>query len=300
MAWSVDSGITIANLMTTINTRLTATGWTDADAGYNVYTATNNQGGANCVQITNCQNSGAAADSTHNRYLQFQGWRSWSGAGHAGTDGSGTTYNRLYYAAADVADTAVVDLYMSVTANRMIIHIETSAGYRNWAYFGGLDSMAGTNDPTCIVLITAYGPVAAGNATAYGMVLNGPCVATAWTMIFPILPGAYVYGSANPEPYLLNATSLPQGLSGTPGQLCLLPILMVDGTSMVGLVICRGNLDGLLFCPTGNGAVGNDDTVIIGGVTYLIVVPGGVGSGSNGTGHPITGNYNQGIAIATV
>lgn len=305
MTWSVDSVLTVANLMSTITTRLTAAGWTNADPGYGVFTSTNDQGAANCVQITNCQTSAAAADSTHNRYLQFQGWRSWNAGTHAGTDGSGTTYWRLYYAAADVADTLAGDLYMSVTANRAIIVFCPTNGYRNWAYFGGLDSYAGTNDPLCVMLMTSYALPAATGSGIHATILGATVSATLWstTSIFPGgQPGIVTYAALETAvATMISTIVLPNNLLNFPGQVLLFPILMYEsltlGAQPVGV---RGCPDGLLFCPTVNSTVGHLDTVVVAGITYLIVVPGGAGSGAASTGHPITGNYGQALAIAEV
>jgi hypothetical protein len=285
MAWSVDAAAQVQNLITAIKARLEASGWTltDRDAD-GVWNSTNNQGVTQYIQITNV--------GTY-QYLQFQGWQSWSTGTHAGTNGSGTTYNRLYYAPAAVGATTPVDLYMSVTANRFVIVIQAPTNYRNWAYFGGLDALAGTNDPGCAFLVTSF-----GFNYITGVILASPLTATPWASMSAMIPAVVFISNTGNEASALSFSALGgQGPIATPGKITLWPIMLADGSNSIDL---RGNMDGVQFCPIGSGAVGHMDTVVIGGITWLIIVPGGVGTGATGTGHSITGNYGQALAIAEV
>lgn len=294
MTWILNAGLAISSLMTTIESNLTANGWTLTDRSSDgVFDSVNNQGVHQYVQITNCQNSGAAADATHNQYLQFQGWQSWNSGTHAGTNGSGTTYNRLYYAGANVADTTLVDMYMSVTANRLIIFIQAlTTNYRNWIYFGGLDSLGGTDDPYCAV-ITGYVQF---NTTRGGMVLQ-PSIggSSFWTNIDALLPWAATTNNADAliVPSTLAANFSANQLGYDPTQILLYPITIQDSSPN----FIRGNMDGLLLCPLGLAAVCHLDTVTVGATTYMIICPGGAGAAS--TAHPFTGNYSaySGLAI---
>jgi hypothetical protein len=290
MTWSTDSGIAISTLMATIKTRLEASGWTLTDRypEDRVWHSTNSQGATNILQITNCQTSGAVADSTHNRYLQFQGWRVWTAGGtHAGTDGSGTTYHRLYYALADVADTVLVDLYMSVTANRAVIFVQAPQNMRHWAYFGGLKTdLAGTADPYCVVISSAYENISAP------MTILGGATNALWTTLAALLP-ATVNVVAGIDLATTNFT-LPTiaGLVSDVTQMLAFPIMGYDlATNLV-----RGLLDGVLFIHQSNGLCSHLDTVVIDGITYLIVIPGGA-TGTSSVSRPLTGNFS-GAALA--
>lgn len=283
MTWTATSGIQVQNLLTQIGTDLTGTGWTLHDGGANnVYKSTNDQGVTQYVQITQVGSY---------QYLQFQGWQSWNAGTHAGTNGSGTTTNRLYFAASAVGATTTVDLYTSVTANRFIIFIQGIGNYRNWAYFGGLDSLAGTNDPFCVYLIAAHG--ATSSTAAVGMILQPSPGGSFWQSTGTAIP-AFV--SSNASNSLTNSVAFTaQPLGPDTSQTLIFPILIADYNSSAFLcTTIRGNLDGLLFCPLGSGYIAHLDTVSVGGTTYLIIQPGGETAANS---HPITGSYNQGLAI---
>ena len=288
MTWITNPGLALSSLMATIESNLTANGWTLTDRSADgVFDAVNNQGVHQYVQITNCQSGGTAADSTHNMYLQLQAWLSWNTGTHAGASGSGTTYNRIYYAASNVADTTTVDLYMSVTANRFIIYIQGVGNYRHWGYFGGLDSLAGTNDPFSALLITSHGPISTSAWGAFLLPSSGG--ASYW-------PAAFFYylalASLSALGILAANVVSQQQLGSDASQMMLFPILVGDSAAPN----FRGNLDGIVCCPLGNGALAHLDTVSQGSTTYMVVQPGGIPV----NGIPLTGSYNLGLALAEV
>lgn len=299
MGWNVDSAIQAQNLVAQISTRLTANGWTlyDNVAGAPVHTATNNQGATMYLQVS---------QSGSYTYIQFQAWRLWNAGTHVGTNGSATTIMRMYLGGSPISATTTLDLYSSVTANRAIFLVNSqTTNYRTWAYAGGLDSIAGTNDIGCYVLISSY---ESGNTLSYGQMLDSPGGSSAyWGSCYWLLPAQMsTFG-----PLSVNGALVVQGVAGDSGKILLWPVLCVSSFiyttgfgSGVGPAAVRGNLDGLLFCPLGNnaqsgvtagGLLSHLDTVTIGGTTYLVFQPGGSPVANN---MPWTGSYVQGLAIS--
>lgn len=283
MAWSVDSAVQVQNLIASIKARLEASGWTLTDRDQDgVWHATNNQGVTQYIQIINCQSSGAAGSGANWCYLQFQGWLSWNVGTHAGASGSGTTYRRIYYAGANVAAATPVDLYMSVTANRFIMFIQGVGNYRNWMYFGGLDALAGVADPNCVLALSSY--EVAMTASYGAILLPAAGGASYWTAIILLTMASYSTHDA-----VAMAVMSAQTLGPNATQMMIHPLLVADASPQ----FIRGNLDGLLYCPIGSGSIGHLDTITVGGVVYLVIVPGGGATQAR----PVTGNYAQGLAI---
>lgn len=298
MGWNVDTGIQAQNVLAQIETRLQANGWSQYDATSKVYTATNNQGVPMYLQVS--------VSGTY-LYIQFQGWRLWNAGTHTGTNGSSTSYARLYLGGSAIGATVTVDLYSSVTANRAIFLINSqSTNYRSWAYAGGLDSVAGTNDPGCYVLISSYENA---NTFPYGQILDSPGGSSAfWGSCYWLIPAVIATGNAALA--VINSW-MAQQIPADSGKILLYPVLCASSflytsgfNSGLGPMALRGNLDGLLFCPlgssavgvaTGSGALGHLDTVTIGATTYLVWQPGGTPTANV---HPWTGSYIQAIAIS--
>lgn len=304
MAWVVNSGIRADAIISTIETNLTANGWTETDGTpYFVFSSTNSQGVTQYVQIT---------QSGTYLYIQLQGWRAWTVGSHTGSNGSSTSYGRIYLGPVAIAAATLVDLYMSITANRIIILIDSkTTNYRNWAYFGGLDTtIAGTADPNCVCLLSSYEQA---NTYQIGQVLL-------WQGGGSYYWPCMILGMAQPTLYNSRDDSAPsaygidcQGLPLNGGKMLLYPLYVIDLYSYstaygsgVGPVQFRGMMDGLLFAPIGNsfansyvsgGALAHLDTVIVGATTYLIFQPGGQVTAQT---HPITGNYNQALAVPEV
>jgi len=304
MAWNKDD-ITVANLLSTIATRLTANGWTLTDrAEDQVWHSTNAQGATQYIQITNKQGNNSAASSAANRYLQFQAWRSWNTGTHAGVDGSSTSYMRIYYSNVDVPDSTALTLYSSVTANRLILVIAGTSGFRNWAYFGGLTTdLAGTADSSSIVLTTSYGQTKTAYADTPDHVyaLSNPLWSGSWGNVSPVLPGIPESYDENNGVALKRLTSVM--VANKPNILLLWPIYLVCNVQTqepTAGPILLGQLDGLYLWPCGSGQSGSFDTATLDGTTYLLFTPGGVSGNGGNTGHPITGNYFQGLAIPEV
>ena len=283
MTWTVDTNVQVQNLISQIATRLTGGGWTEADAGNRVYQTTNDHGAQVNLQIS---------EGGSYQYIQLKGWRLWSGG--VGTDGSAVTATRIYYAGVNVAGTTTVDLYMSVTTNRVIIFINGYANWRNWAYCGGLGSINGANDPTCVYLIASF-----NTASVYdlGYILQyvGGSSAAYWQVERLAVP-AFVNDADTPA---VSGLVLAQGVGSDPSKVVIYPILCLDPVHYTGIgaPVLRGDLDGLFYCPVGSNIVGHLSTISISGVTYLVIIPGGQNAANT---HPVTGNYNQGLAIAEV
>lgn len=291
MAWVTNAAVQVQNLITgtqVIGTNLTNNGWTlyDNVANAPVYSATNNQGATQYVQITQ--------GGTY-QYIQLQGWQSWNAGTHAGTNGSGTTVHRIYFAGAVQGATTTVDLYMAVTANRFIIYINGVGNYRHWGYFGGLGTLAGTSDSTCVHLCTCYEPNA--NAPGWqGVMLQTLATGALWASnSVDYATMAYVANGGSPAG--ASATVMrAQGVPSNGNQIVIAPVLVVD-ISMTHVI--RGDLDGMFFCPVGAGAVGHLDTTTIGGTTYLIVIPqGNVDGGDRIPLQGGTATLFSGMAIA--
>lgn len=301
MGWNVDTAIQAQNVVAQISTRLQANGWTlyDNVAGAPVHTATNNQGVAMYLQVS---------QSGSYTYIQFRGWQSWNSVSHVGTNGSSVSYSRMYLGGSPLGATTTVDIYSSVTSNRAIFAINSqTTNYRSWQYAGGLDSVAGTNDPNCYVLISGY--EFAGVSNSFGQILGSSGGYSAnWGSCNWVLP--CLVGTGNTALSNLAVWS-SQGVNSDSGKVILFPILCIDfaayatgfGTG-IGPTAIRGNLDGLLFCPLGNGAnivatgsgfLAHLDTVTIGATTYLVWQPGGTPTANV---FPWTGNYVQGLAIS--
>jgi len=288
MAWTVNAALRADGIVAQIAANLVAGGWTEFDASpYFVYRSTNNQGVTQYLQISQV--------GTYT-YIQLQGWLSWNAGTHAGTSGSGTTYSRFYLGASPIAAAATVDLYMTVTANRVIITINSqSTNYRSWGYFGGLGTIAGTNDPNCVLLLTFYENA---DSATYGRILlpvgGGvtywqPCLfASTWATV-----------RTHNDKLAYPVAQAAQQVASDGGKILLFPIICYDLylSSGIGPSALRGDLDGLLWCPSVGGTPGYLDTIVVGATTYLFIVPGGSPSA---TSMPWTGNYGYGVAIAEV
>jgi hypothetical protein len=275
MAWDVTAGIRVDALLTQIGTNLTDHGWTlDDGTPYFVWRSPNDHGVTQYIQITEV--------GTY-QYLQFQAWRTWNNGTHAGTDGSGTTIHRLYFASVVVAAATLVDLYMSTTANRFIMFIKGVGNYNNWAYFGGLDALAGIADPLCAYLITAQ---AAASSASAGVLLQSYSSGAYWGVANVLVPCSVTSADVSTQNSMNNSI-----LANDPTQVVAFPLLVSGGSAPY---LLRGNMDGLLYVPNTYGSVSTLDTIVIGGVTYLIVQPGGQVAAST---HPITSNYKDCLAI---
>lgn len=299
MTWYADTGTQAQNLVAQISTRLQNGGWTlyDNVAGAPVLSTTNSQGAACYLQVS---------QSGSYTYIQLQGWKAWNAGTHAGTSGSSTSYARIYLGGVAQGATVACNLYMSVTSNRVIIFIDNPATmYRNWAYFGGLGSLAGTNDPNCCLLISSFENA---NTFAYGqMLLAAGGSATYWAAcVFYPNPFVVMYTS---DTMSTNTISV-QGIAVDSGKPIMFPIICCDYfayptsyTGGLGPCVIRGDVDGLLQCMlgsapigtlTGGGLLSHMDTITVGAKTYLVVQPGGEVSAHT---HPFSGNYMQGLAI---
>jgi hypothetical protein len=303
MAWVVDAGIRADAIISTIRTNLMANGWSEVDGTpYFVFSAVNSQGVTQYVQIT---------QSGTYTYIQFQGWRAW--AAHAGSNGSDNgKCGRVYLGPAPIAAATLVDMYMSITANRIIVAIDSkTTNYRNWVYFGGFDTaIAGTADPNCVFLLSSKD----GAVTTWlGQTLLSQGGGTFYW------PNTWIGG--NPTGAFLGSVDglgqtrqcYSQLLPFNGGKILLYPIYAYDsyaystGTAGgYGNTQLRGMFDGLLFAPFGStpqnvsygaGVLAHLDTVIVGAITYLIFQPGGTIGDRD---QPIGGNYSHGIAIAEV
>lgn len=299
MTWYADTGTQAQNLVSQISTRLQNGGWTlyDNVAGAPVLSTTNTQGAACYLQVSQVGSY---------TYIQLQSWKAWNAGTHAGTSGSSTSYARIYIGGAAQGATVACNLYMSVTANRAIIFIDNPATmYRNWGYFGGLGTLAGTNDPNCALLISSF-----ENANSYimgQMLLAAGGSATYWAGCV-YFPNAYNMLVTNDALANLGTISV-QGIGVDSSKPIIFPIICCDVASYpssynsgIGPPVIRGDTDGLLLCPLGNasgattggGQLSHMDTITVGAKTYLVIQPGGETSLNT---HPFTGNYLQGLAI---
>lgn len=282
MAWVANAATQAQNLISTIATNLVANGWTLTDrTADQVWHSVNNQGVTQYVQIT---------QSGSYTYLQIQMWQAWSTGSHSGSNGSGTSYFRLYLNPTAIGATATVDLYGSYTANRVILLINGQTNYRNWCYFGGLDSLAGVADPACVFVSGSY---VNSNTAVPNLILQwaggGASYWQAAATILPIYRGSGAQGSQIVTSQLLGSDMTQYLTYAIPVQ---------DSTGINTLNYIRGNLDGLLYCPIGSGTLAHMDTISIGGVTYLVAIPGGNPTGAGNMN--FHGSYDQGIAIAEV
>lgn len=309
MAWTIDTAIQAQNLIAQISTELQNGGWTlyDNVANAPVLSSTNNQGATQYLQVS---------QSGSYTYIQLQAWKSWNSGTHVGTTGSSTSYGRLYLGGSPISATTTCDLYMSVTSNRANVHINsTSTNYRAWGYFGGLGTMAGTNDPSCVLLLSSY---EAGLSYNVGqMLLSAGGGSANWgSCKFFALAWSAQTADATARHQADNG-DLVQQVGPNGGQVFLSPIICADSfiyttgfNTGVGTLALRGDLDGLLFCPLGSsagdgaangaasGSLGHLDTVTVGGTTYLVIQPGGTPTANV---HLLTGNYGGGgLAIAEV
>lgn len=300
MTWYADTGTQAQNLVAQISTRLQNGGWTlyDNVAGAPVLSTTNTQGAACYLQVS---------QSGSYTYIQLQGWKAWNAGTHAGTSGSSTSYARIYLGGVAQGATVACNLYMSVTANRAIIFIDNAATmYRNWAYFGGLGSLAGTSDPNCCLLISSY---EVSNAVAIGqMLLAAGGSATYWTAV--VFPSSPYTALSTSDTLSALGSCVAQGIAVDSSKPILFPIICCDYFAYptgyntgIGPFVVRGDMDGLLVCPLGNslwnattggGVLSHMDTITVGAKTYLVIQPGGQVSSHT---HPFTGNYLQGLAI---
>lgn len=291
MTWYADSAIQLQNMVAQVSTRLQNGGWTlyDNVAGAPVLSSVNNQGVTQYLQVTQVGSY---------TYLGLQGWKSWNASTHVGTAGSGVF--RVYFGAAARGATEVADLYMSVNNNRVIMHIyNMNTNYRTWAYFGGLGTMAGTNDPNCVFLLTAFD---SSNSLAYGAILQ-PISNSGnnWTTCTCLTAGWAIFSTGG----ALNLGTA-QGVAADGNKPFGFPIYVLDAGTPYQM---RGDMDGFLLCPLGNGSqnswgagglLGHLDTMVISGVTYQIIQPGGSPSAST---MPLVGNQGwgaMGLAIAEV
>lgn len=290
MTWTVDAGVQVQNLITgtqQIGTRMTGGGWTlyDNVANAPVYSSVNNQGVTQYLQITQ--------GGTY-QYIQFQGWQSWNASTHVGTNGSGTSIHRLYFAGSAQGATVTVDLYMSVTANRVIIFINGVANWRSWGYFGGLGSLAGTNDPICVWISTSTETNSIGPTGVSGNILEGYSSTSLWIAGTYATVATYGNGGGG-NAAAVGSITTQQTVPADSNKIVIFPILVLSDTA----TLWRGDLDGLFFAPAG-GTFGHLDTVTISGVTYLLILPNGVPSGSSATIPLIAATSQTGIGMAIV
>ena len=257
MAYNHDS-ITAGDLLSQIKLRLGAV-WTEHDSTDGVYKTTTDDGQDIFLQLT--ENAG--------EYIQLQGWHDWDETTHTGTNGSGTSYQRVYYATSPVATGTAVELYMSVTTNRMWMVVDCpSGGLRGWGYFGGL--VTEVDDLTAVVIGTNYMrnrkmimfhtslQSAAWDNTSVGVIC--PVVAGGNDGILGANDGVYEH---NPEVWDDNRFLSWQ-------------VFCLDSTTASGWLTganaqCRGLLDGvLLISRTGTA---NLDELTIDTSTFLVTVP---------------------------
>lgn len=292
MAYHAHLGVTVANLLTTIETDLTDHGWTLTDrAQDHVFHSTNSQGALSVVQITNCQANGSAATASLNNYLQFQKWLSWNTGSHSGVSGSGTSYFRIYYSAANCVDTTVVDVYVWVTSNRVIIFIQGINNYRNWMYIGGLSTtIAGTNDPICSIVL-GCGPGLPGGGTT-GNILSAGGDSAYWRAITLIAPAGVGMGDNYiPVGSVTSSTSM---ILSDSSKFLMWPLLVIE---LATPTFIRGDLEGMYFISNYYSCVGHLDVITVGATNYLVIVPGGEPAANQ---HPMGGNYMGAFAIAQV
>lgn len=273
MTWVTNAAVQVQNLVTgtqVIGTNLTNNGWTlyDNVANAAVYSSTNNQGVTQYVQLTQVGSY---------QYIQMQAFQSWNAGTHAGTNGSGTSVHRIYLAGVAQAATVTVDLYMSVTANRFIIAIQGIGNYRHVGGFGGLGSLAGTNDPLCAYIWSTY-ETNANNYPGSGNLLQTLNAGAFWGQAGWATIAAHGNGGSNAAGAAkLNCQLIPSNGN----QILIFPILVCDPSVNANASVFRGDMDGLFSCPVGPGAFGHLDTVTISGITYLLWIPWGI-SGSDG------------------
>jgi len=279
MAWVANAAVQAQNIISTIATNLTANGWTLTDRTQDgVWHSTNNQGVTQYIQIT---------QSGTYTYIQFQMWQAWNTGTHAGANGSGTSVYRIYLNPTAIGATATVDLYGSYTANRAIVVINGQSNYRNWVYFGGLDSLAGAADPFCAVITGSYVASSSPNIAAIFQWAGGGSYWQNAISGLPVNRGSGDQGST---------LSIAQLLGNDFTQYITYPVPIYDAPSTSSLCYLRGNLDGVLYCPIGSGTLGHMDTISVGGVTHLVLIPGGNPTGASSMS--FHGSYAQGVAIA--
>lgn len=234
MAWTANLATPVSGLQALIESNLVAGGWAAIDAANDVYGSTNNQGAANVLQIQNWQSNGSPGSTGAWEKVALQGWASWNTGSHSGTHGSGWMY--LQYAPNNVGGATAVDLYMSVTTNRVIILITgTAPSYRPYFYFGGLDSLAGTSDSACV---QAFSCQVDNNLLA---ILQGILNQSSWwqgnTLVLPCASGNNLHS---------------QFLAANPAEALMWPMSIQD----YGSLFFRGNLDGMYFVPGGTNTPG--------------------------------------------
>jgi hypothetical protein len=284
MTWTADIGIRCDSLVAQIGTRLGAV-WTAYDAANNVYSSVNNQGVTQYLQISQV--------GTYT-YIQLQGWLSWNAGTHVGTSGSGATFSRLYLGSAAQGAAVLVNLYMSVTANRVIILIDAPATlYHTWGYFGGLNTLAGTADPNCVVLLTSYEGV---STNAFGRVLRDVLGLTLWpTMYWQTLSE---YMRTADVAWTVGGSLTSQMILTTGSKFVIYPIMGhdINQTGLPSLSV-RGGLDGLYFCPVIGDLLMHLDVLDVSSVNHLVFFPNGNAGVANS--QPFTGNnYTEAMAIA--
>ncbi len=291
MAWTVDTDVALSDLIAQIGTNLVAGGWTEVSLANRVYSSVNNQGVTQYLQIT---------QSGSYTFLQLQGWRTHDGT--TGTDGTDTNIHRIYFNGTPLDGSAICDLYMTTTTNRMIILVHViSNNWRNWAYFGGLGSLAGTNDPGAVYLLTAHENF---NVVMLGQMLNATGGGTAyWEASYVTGPPGYCATAIVPGQVSSFYGDLSRSsLILSKGNYCIFPMIVSEGNSFatgatigVGYGNVRGDLDGFFFCPINAGGLACFDALTIGAATYMVFVPNGVISDYNAAifGSPL----HQGMAI---
>lgn len=259
MTWYTNPALRCDGILDQIAANMVAGGWTENDATpYYVYTSTNNQGVLQYVQFSQVGSYS---------YIQLQGWRSWNNVSHTGLNGSDINYERIYLGGIARVASERVNLYMSVTANRVIIFIENPiTNHRNWAYFGGLGSLAGTNDPGCVLMISSYEN---GNSVSHGRILYPAIGGAYWTALVFMSSWNNTRTFDTPITHLSSILSNPVFITG---KFLLYPIIAYDNANPAWL---RGDLDGLVLCPLGLAVMGHLDTITVGGTPYLVVITGG-------------------------
>lgn len=288
MAWFANAAVRCDGILAQVVANLATGGWTDYDPGQSVYTSVNDQGVSQYLQVT--------IVGTYT-YLQFQGFLSWNAGSHTGASGSGTTLHRMYLGPNARGAAELVNIYMSVTANRVIIVIDNpTTEYHAWTYFGGLGMLAGSNDVYCVLLVSSY---ESGNVNYEGVLL---CYVGGGASYWPVAYMQSIWQVMKTQDTALTiggaVSSQPQLLSTGP-QIVMYPLVVYDGTQVVsfGPSALRGDMDGLLYCPVGTGMLGHLDEIVVGPTTYLVFIPGGEPAVNV---IPWTGNWVQGLAIAEV
>lgn len=310
MTWTVSTSIQAQNIVSQLSTLLQSGGWTlyDNVASAPVLSSTNSQGATQYIQITQVGSY---------TYIQLQAFVSWNSGTHAGTEGSSTSVSRIYIGASARGSTETVDIYSTVTTNRFWVGIvNPTTNYRNWAYFGGLDTgLAGTNDQNCVLLVSSY---ETSSSRITGQIKNwaGGSAGSHWNAVCWMWP--FVTLATNDAAFTTNFTQVPSPYVGTDStKVVPIPPLCMDirnyntaasgnpnSSTGIGPAGLRGYMDGVMLIALGSmveqtsgasgGVLAHLDTIVIGSTTYLIFQPGGTPTTNV---HPWTGSYSGGALV---